>query len=378
MGNRVSVTEQNENSLKKRIEMQNQIINCLKKENEHLSRINEIKNMDKNIIDEINDVKIKKDYEYLVLSGGGIKGISFLGVLYELEQMGILYDSDKKLKLKGIAGVSAGSIIASLLAVGYTPIELKEIVTTIDLAKLTDIKYSYLGTAINFIDDWGLFNGNYVIELLGELIEKKTGNADYTINDLYNDTGVKLIICVTNVSCEKSEYLYAGNPIKEYSDIPICVAVRMSMGIPGMFEPYLYSDNHYFVDGGTLDNYPLHVFDGEYPGDRAARVNSCEANCKVLGVKIFAGKGSDSYDGNINVKFSNLFSYFMSFINMFLVENDRRNMNEVYWLRTIVVRTPAYSLVKFDISDDEIMELITIGRESTSKFFEVCDDKENE
>src|SRR5699024_7160202 len=49
----------------------------------------------------------------IVLAGGGIRGIAHVGVLKALE--------DNNIKIDAIAGTSAGSIVATLYAMGYTP-----------------------------------------------------------------------------------------------------------------------------------------------------------------------------------------------------------------------------------------------------------------
>lgn len=52
----------------------------------------------------------------LALSGGGVRGIAHAGVLKALEE------SDIKIDI--IGGTSAGSMVASLYAVGYKPDEI--------------------------------------------------------------------------------------------------------------------------------------------------------------------------------------------------------------------------------------------------------------
>src|SRR3989338_7583819 len=67
---------------------------------------------------EFKMVKQQLLYENLVFSGGGIKGLTHCGAVKYLDEIGVLP------KIKKIAGTSAGAIIATLLAVGYTGQEL--------------------------------------------------------------------------------------------------------------------------------------------------------------------------------------------------------------------------------------------------------------
>ncbi|MGL4970396.1 MAG: patatin-like phospholipase family protein, partial [Cetobacterium sp.] len=64
----------------------------------------------------------------LVLSGGGAKGAAHIGVLRVLEKYGIPVDY--------VVGTSAGSIIAAMYSVGYTPDEIEKTVTDLQFYEL--------------------------------------------------------------------------------------------------------------------------------------------------------------------------------------------------------------------------------------------------
>ena|SRR2546428_1176959 len=56
---------------------------------------------------------------YAILDGGGVKGAALAGCLKAAEEQGI--------KFEGYSGSSAGALIATLAAVGYSADELREI-----------------------------------------------------------------------------------------------------------------------------------------------------------------------------------------------------------------------------------------------------------
>lgn len=58
--------------------------------------------------------------EGLVFSGGGIKGLAYVGAIKALEEKNLFQ------KVKRFAGASAGAITAALLAIGMSPDELDE------------------------------------------------------------------------------------------------------------------------------------------------------------------------------------------------------------------------------------------------------------
>ena len=78
----------------------------------------------------------------LVLSGGGALGVAHIGVIKILEKQGYEFDF--------YSGVSAGSIIISLLAIGYNSAEIWEIVERTNFfSAMFDISKSRFGS-VNF------------------------------------------------------------------------------------------------------------------------------------------------------------------------------------------------------------------------------------
>ena len=49
-------------------------------------------------------------------------------------------------------------------------------------------------------------------------------------------------------------------------ELPVKIAVRMSMGIPGVFEPFAYQ-GHLYCDGGMINDFPMNALP-EGPGRR--------------------------------------------------------------------------------------------------------------
>ncbi|MCL2147128.1 MAG: patatin-like phospholipase family protein, partial [Synergistaceae bacterium] len=62
----------------------------------------------------------------LALSGGGLRGVAHVGVMKVL--------ADNNIPIVGIVGTSMGALMGGLAAVGYTPDQIFEIVSEVDLA----------------------------------------------------------------------------------------------------------------------------------------------------------------------------------------------------------------------------------------------------
>ena len=321
----------------------------------------ELKHLDANEELLIN-TKISKNYTNIVFSGGGIKGISHCGSLLELDEMGILYNNDKTMKITKICGVSAGAMIAVLFAINYSPIEISNIVKDLDFRKIMDDKYGCIRDFINFTGNWGICKGKFIQKMMKNLIAAKTGNGEYTFSDLFNDTGIELVIVATNLSIKKTCYFHHAND--EYKNCAIYKAIRMSMGIPFIFEPFCLNDN-YYVDGGLLDNYPLHIFDSELENQKQI---SYLPNPKTLGIKIMTEDDKKS-DVTQVIKFTSLFDYSISYIETLLSNNEEKTINPYMYERSIINVTPNYKLTKFHVSDEEKENLLNIGKLAVKNFF---------
>jgi predicted acylesterase/phospholipase RssA len=121
--------------------------------------------------------------ENLVLEGGGVKGLVYVGALEEMEK------NDQLSDLKRVAGSSAGGIAAALLAVGYSPHELKDIfLNQLDFKKLMDTPYSVGGidtlfelkgmeigltSLISLFKNKGLYKGDVFKQFMDTLIKNK-------------------------------------------------------------------------------------------------------------------------------------------------------------------------------------------------------------
>lgn len=187
----------------------------------------------------------------LVFSGGGIDGLSFIGCVRWLEQTGCMG------RLRTAVGCSAGSIIATMLALGMTSKEMEELALRgIQDGSLREID---IGGIMTFVDRLGLDDGSRVLSLLRAEIRKRSpgGGDDMTFMELTKMTGVCLMVCVTNLEDSCREIL----SVDTAPDLGILEAVRMSIAIPLVFQPVRWKGKTY-VDGGLTEHCPIsHLYE---------------------------------------------------------------------------------------------------------------------
>lgn len=234
-------------------------------------------------------------YRNLVMGGGGIRGIAYGGALQELEQQGVLVG------LRRVGGTSAGAIQAALLAVGYSPQEIVEVVNRTPIQRLNDGRLIFFGGSTRLIKQYGWYRGDEFTKYLSELVARKTGNPNLTLGELhalaqqqptqYRDlytTGTNLTRQCTQV------FSHETHPFMRVAD-----AVRISMSIPLYFRAVLLDTTGHvvrkpapgqavevLVDGGLLANYPIDLFDNPRYLAAATTSSGPFTNPETLGLRL--------------------------------------------------------------------------------------------
>ena len=191
----------------------------------------------------------------LVLSGGGARGITHVGVLQVLDELRVPVDY--------IAATSMGSIVGGLYASGRTPAEMESILATVDWTTLfsdspprRELGYRDKQIDTRFplpleigIRDWQIrgFQGALSGANLELYLHELTARAD-GIRDLD-----QLPIPFRAVATD----MVAGTPYI-FTEGPLYEAMRASMSIPGIFSP-VEARGHLLGDGGLVDNLPIDV-----------------------------------------------------------------------------------------------------------------------
>lgn len=218
-----------------------------------------------------------------VFEGGGVKGTAFLGVLQCLNDAGI--------RLRKVAGTSAGAITAALIATGFDEhgefkmAELEKRLSTLDYNDFLTQKASPFIFNGNPSDDLQ----NPLLMLLNLLLVRKKGQ--YSSNPFLKwlqeqispDKGTfkffegndqkfwyeqrELQVVISDVSQKAMRVLPKDlGKYGEYEELlktfTVAEAVRLSMSIPFFFEPGKLGGST-IVDGGVLSNFPLWIYDAE-------------------------------------------------------------------------------------------------------------------
>jgi NTE family protein len=285
-----------------------------------------------------------------VFSGGGVKGIAIIGALKAIEAKGFSF--------KRVAGTSAGSIIASLVATGYTSDQIFQMMDEINLKEFLDPRKTFFPGPIAkwILVYWrlGLYKGN----ALEKWIESKLAARGFrTFADFPPNTLRVIASDLTNgrllvIPDDLPKY---GIPAESFS---IAKAIRMSCSLPYFFEPVKLrtnNGNNVFVDGGVLSNFPMWLFDQE----NVKKVRP------VLGVKL---SHSESGTPPIN-KINNAIQMFGALFETMKDAHDARYISRKHEKNIIFIPTQGILTTEFDLTEERKQLLLQLGEDAANEFF---------
>lgn len=295
-----------------------------------------------------------------VFQGGGVKAIGLVGAINRLEKENISWQR--------LAGTSAGAIIASLLAVGYTGDQLSDIIQSLDYKKFKGKKgiqkVPIVGQAIGIFLSKGLYDTNGIEQFLRDLYEKKDKTKFKHIS--YNGRS-RLKIIASDVT--NNRMLILPEDIAYYGidpmELDIVTAVVMSISIPFYFAPTtLKHDNRkaFIVDGGLISNFPIWIFD-------------------VKGIPRWPTIGfkfEEEIDKNFNCKMckNGFLSYVKDIIDASLDCYDERFIRDEDKIRTISIPTLGVKATNFNLVQSKKDDLFKAGYDKCNEFLESWDFKD--
>lgn len=179
---------------------------------------------------------------HLILSGGGIKGFCYTGI------MRYLYMEKLMDNLKYIAGTSIGSYFTILFALKVSIEEVETIMYDIaNNINKHNFKLSMENIEKSFTNK-GIFDINILTETLRIILKERCCYENITFIDFIKHTGVNIYIDSLCVNDGKSVVFSAETT----PDIKVLDAVSASMSVSFLFKPILIN-NKYYVDNVISD-----------------------------------------------------------------------------------------------------------------------------
>ncbi len=270
----------------------------------------------------------------VVLSGGSVKGLGTLGALQ------CCFDNNLLDNVDTYIGTSSGLMIAYLLAIGYAPSELIAFICT-----------NNVFGELQYIDVVSLANGEGGIDFskISQILERLTVDRlgfFVTLGKLREIKGKTLIGVTYNYTESHVEYLTPDT----HPDLPCITAIRMSAGLPFIFEPFKYMSCHY-IDGGLADNFGIQL------GDVDGR--------NVLGILIMPEK----HEGGREELSGLEFMYNLIFIPVHQIM-EYKIAQASDRCKIMRLRMGKFKFFNFNISSKQILDLFSRGYEIAKDYLE--------
>ena len=184
---------------------------------------------------------------HIVFSGGGLRGIMYLGILR------YIYVEKLNNNIHNIAGTSMGSLFALMFSLKI-PIEHIE-----DIIKNTihdnDIMFTNKDKYLDLFSENGIIDSTNVIKHLKNYIKDRHNIDDLTFLELSKKTGINLFVNASNIN--KNKNIIFG--IETTPNVSVFDAVSASFSIPLIFKP-VKIEEEYYVDGGMINHFIINVF----------------------------------------------------------------------------------------------------------------------
>jgi predicted acylesterase/phospholipase RssA len=181
----------------------------------------------------------------LVFAGGGTRCLIFLSALKRIEpRLG---------KVTEWWGTSAGSLLASLLALTKSVEKVRDIMYQTNFEAFRDISLLNL---VNFTTAWGLDDGQGMVAEIERILELAVpGAAAKTLGDV---SGLRIVVadlnCYETVVCSETTF----------PSLRIVDAIRASMSLPVLYRPFRCPINgNIWVDGGLRAGFPWECLTAE-------------------------------------------------------------------------------------------------------------------
>jgi predicted acylesterase/phospholipase RssA len=189
----------------------------------------------------VKDMVVKEIVHTIVLSGGGILGSLHIGYLKALRERA-------HLMIKTLVGTSVGTLIGLFYVLGMTTEEMTDAFCsfTESLLKMKKIE--------NVFEEWGMDDGEYFVANVYDILIKKGIHPKITFSDLFARSGIQFVVAVTNLKTYKVDYLSKDT----YPNMEVVEAIKVSCTIPILVTPSVGPNDQVWVDGGVLENFPIH------------------------------------------------------------------------------------------------------------------------
>lgn len=293
--------------------------------------------------------------KHLVISGGGIWGLTCYGALKETEKSG-LWNIEN---IESIYSTSVGSIVSVILALNYDWQTIDDFLIKRPWHQVFKFDiYSLLSA----VEKRGIFDKTVIVELFEPLFKGKDISLEITLKEFYELTHIDFHCFSTEINGQINGHSQKMTKVdfshQSFPDWKLLDAVYCSCCLPILFSPFLYdvSDSQFqcYIDGGILNNYPL-----------VDCIQNVENTDEIFGI------AKKTVDQPTTVgKTSSIFDFLLFFFGKVVREIENPYPEIVNQLNMNSSSTNLYDIYFTASSLEERMKLIRLGEEAGKNYID--------
>jgi len=330
------------------------------------------------------------DYHFknLVMEGGGVKGIAYIGALQALDELGVLGNITR------VGGTSVGAVNALMLGLGYMPDEMSEVLYNMNFRNFMDDDWGIIRDTHRLINEYGWYKGKFLRDWISKLVERKVGKGEATFADVHAVAPYQGYREMYFTGCNLSTHYCEVFSYEHTPEMCVADAVRISMSIPLFFTAVKVGPrDDVYVDGGVLSNYPVKLFDRrKYTGnyrqteyydehnqqllDEGRNVSDYVYNKDTLGFRLDSAEEIATFRDHAEPpvhEITDFFSYIVALVETVVGAQSNVHLHSDDWQRTVYVDTLGVKTTEFDITRTQKNALVNSGRKGVEDYFEWYD-----
>ena len=183
----------------------------------------------------------------IILGGAGTRLLYYVGALKIFQEKGY--------KFKEFVGVSAGSILCMLMALGLSLTDIEKTILNYDFRSIFHPDPFSPERILDATDTWGLDDGQQFKNHIAKFLEDHGFSSRITFAQLARLTRHKLRI----LACDIEDARYFEFSATTTPSVSIIDGIYASCAIPLYFQP-MHINGRILVDGGLVHSFPLTYF----------------------------------------------------------------------------------------------------------------------
>lgn len=258
------------------------------------------------------------------LRGGGTRLAAYLGALTDVAERGG--------QVARWAGTSAGALLAAVMASGYTLPRALDLLMRTEFKQFLDFKPS------GVLRCYGIYAGKRLERWLNVVLEGRH----------FKDLTVPLSIVALDIQANQP-VVFSKETTPETS---LAVAVRCSVGIPGVFAVKRHNGRT-LVDGGLAGIQESQLFG--------------ESKRPCVTVRLVRDRAAQQTQ---NGRFG-LSAYIVQLATLLLDAVDGVKADAQRWGKTLLINTGPYSTINFDLTTQDKQALFAMGYDQSRRYLDL-------